>query len=560
MKRILIILALFSFASCSDVLDISPLDKIADTEVWKDASTVRLYMNATYATAFPQGLYRNTQIGHATDEMHSIKGSVNYVRITKGELTPDNVGDLNANVMNNWKQAFTTIRSVNVFLEKMTTSTIDETVKAGMIAEMKFIRAHQFAQLIWRYGGVPLITEVFELDDDFARERDSYDACVTFIVDELDAVIGALPDKQPDASMGLVSSDAARALKSRVLLYAASSLNNPANDLTKWQAASDAAKTLINTRYSLNTDYRTTFIAQNNEIIFARYFTQAAAVSADPASMLPMELHFQVGRNGDRGWGSDTPTQNHVDAYEMANGLPITDGASGYDPANPYVGRDPRFYATILHDGAVWMNRATETFFSGETGVTGGKDTNQGPFDPQNATQSGYYTKKFLQEEVPPLQGSTIRATSPWIMFRYAEILLNYAEAEYMLGHEDEARTHLNLVRKRNGVNMPDVTDGGAPLLARIQNERRIELAFEGHRFFDVRRWKIATVTESTDIMGVTIKKMANGTKTREPRLLIDRPTWNDRLYLLPIPRAEINRSIDKVTGEPKLAQNPGYN
>lgn len=555
MKKILIILFVLITFSCDDVLDISPLDRISETEVWKDASTVRLYMNATYATAFPQGLYRNTQIGHATDEMHSIKGSVFFTRITKGELTPDNVTDLNANIMNNWKQAYATIRSVNVFLDKMETSTIEESAKAGMIAEMKYIRAFQFAQLIWRYGGVPLIADVFELDDDFSRERDTYDACVTFIVSELDAVIGVLPDKQAETSLGLASSDAARALKSRVLLYAASPLNNPGNDQAKWQAASDAAKALIDGgRYSLNSDYRTTFVAQNNEVIFARYFTQAAAVSTDAASMLPMELHFQVGRNGDRGWGSDTPAQNHVDAYEMSNGLPITDPGSGYNPANAYVNRDPRFYATILYDGAMWKGRATETFISGETGVTGGLDTNQGPFDPQNATQSGYYTKKFLQEEVPPLQGSTVRSTSPWIMFRYAEILLNYAEAQYMLGNEGEARIFVNKVRKRPGVNMPDVSQGGADLLKKIQNERRIELAFEGHRYFDVRRWKIASETESKDIMGITIKKMSNGSKTYEPKLLIDRPAWDDRLLLLPIPRAEVNRSLEV------LKQNTGYN
>jgi starch-binding outer membrane protein, SusD/RagB family len=339
------------------------------------------------------------------------------------------------------------------------------------------------------------------------------------------------------------------------LLYAASPLNNPTNAVSKWQAASDAAKAIIDgARYTLNSDYRTTFTGQNSEVIFARYFTQAAAASADAASMLPMELHFQIGRNGDRGWGSDTPTQNHIDAYEMSNGLPITNGASGYDALNPYVNRDPRFYATVLFDGAVWKARATETFISGETGVTGGMDTNQGPFDPQNATQSGYYSKKFLQEDVPPLQGSTVRATSPWIMFRYAETLLNYAEAQYMLGNEGEARTYVNLVRSRPGVNMPAITEGGADLLKRIQNERRIELAFEGHRYFDVRRWKIASETETLDIMGVTIKKMLDGSKNYTPKLLIDRPTWDDKWLLLPIPRAEVNKSGGA------LVQNPGYN
>jgi len=557
MKKITILFfCILALNACQDVLDIKPPDRITEEDVWKDVNAVRLYTNATYATAFPQGLYRNTQIGHATDEMHSIKGSVNYSRITRGELTPDNVTDLNGNVMNNWKQAYATIRNVNVFMEKMATSLIEEKAKATMTAEMRFIRAHQYAQLIWRYGGVPLITDVFALDGDFARARNTYDECVTFIVSELDAVIGSglLPDKQPAATLGLASADAARAVKSRVLLYAASKLNNPGKDLARWQAASDAAKALIDGgRYSLNGDYRTTFTAHNNEVIFARYFTQAAAASTDAASALPMELHFQVGRNGDSGWGSDTPTQNHVDAYEMSNGLSITAPGSGYDATNPYNNRDPRFYATVLFDGAVWKGRATETFISGATGVVGGTDTNQGPIDVLNATQSGYYSKKFLQEEVPSQQGSTVRATSPYIMFRYAEILLNYAEAQAMLGNDGEARTYANLVRKRTGVDMPDITESGEQLLVRLQNERRVELAFEGHRYFDVRRWMIAADTESKDILGITIKKMANGTKTYEPRLLIDRPTWNDKWLLLPIPRAEVDRSLKT------LKQNEGY-
>lgn len=559
-KIIILLLVVLPLSSCNDVLDMAPVDRIAATEVWKDASTIRLYMNAAYATAFPQAMYRNTQIGHATDEMHSIKGSVFYARITRGELTADNVTDLNANVMNNWKQAYTTIRNVNVFLREMESSPIEASVKETMTAEMKFIRAHQFAQLIWRYGGVPLITFVFDLNENFARERNTYEECVEFIVNELDEAIEVLPDVQPAANLGLASADAARALKSRVLLYAASPLNNPTNDQSKWQAASDAAKDLIDgARYNLNSDYRTVFTGQNSEVIFARYFTQAAAATTDAQSALPMELHFQAGRNGDRGWGTDTPTQNHIDAYEMNNGLPITDGASGYDPTNPYVNRDPRFYASVLFDGAIWKSRATETFISGETGVTGGMDTNQGPFDPQNATQSGYYTKKFLQEEVPSLQGSTVRSTSPYIMFRYAEVLLNYAEAQYMLGNEGEARDYVNMVRSRPGVGMPDVAEGGADLLVRIQRERRIELAFEGHRYFDVRRWKIAPQTESADIMGVFIRKFLDGSKVREPRLLIDRPAWDDKWYLLPIPRAEINRSVD-TNGTPALVQNSGYN
>lgn len=190
------------------------------------------------------------------------------------------------------------------------------------------------------------------------------------------------------------------------------------------------------------------------------------------------------------------------------------------------------------------MGRETETF-------TGGLDSREGPIAAWNGSMSGYYLKKFVPESIPPT-GGTVAPTTPWILFRYAEILLNYAEAQFMLGEEETAREYLNMVRSRTSVNMPDVTESGEELLQRIRHERRIELVFEGHRYFDVRRWKIADETESEDLMGIDIEK--NGaTKTYSPVMLTQR-VWTDNLYLLPIPRAEIDRSLNSLT------QNPGYN
>ncbi|WP_139035166.1 RagB/SusD family nutrient uptake outer membrane protein [Anaerophaga thermohalophila] len=154
---------------------------------------------------------------------------------------------------------------------------------------------------------------------------------------------------------------------------------------------------------------------------------------------------------------------------------------------------------------------------------------------------------------IPPI-GSTVNPTTPWIMFRYAEILLNYAEASFMLGTtegEETARQYLNMVRNRPGVEMPPVEATGEDLLGRIRHERRIELVFEGHRYFDVRRWKIADETESENIMGVTIEKSGN-TQTYTPKQLVER-SWDDKLYRLPIPQVEIDRSNGA------LGQNPGY-
>ncbi len=543
MKKLLIISAvLFTLCACEDVLDLTPQDKISEDKVWNDPNLVRLYINSCYNTAFEQGLYRTTQIGHATDELHSIKGSVYYKIITQGALTADNISQIHS-YLNCWSKFYGLNHDINVFFDKINDADFDEDIKNEMIGEMKFIRAFIYAHLIWRYGGVPIIDYLFDLNqEDYSVSRNTYDECVDFIVNELNDAIELLPNQQTGKNLGKISADAARALKARVLLYAASPLNNPANDLSKWQAASDAAEELINTRYQLHNDYHDLFLAHNNEIIFARYHTQANQ----------LQLSLQVGRNYDHGWGSDSQTQNLVNDYEMTNGQPpyLPDGninpASGYDPQNPYVNRDPRFYATILYDGSVWMGRATETF-------NGGKDTRTGPNESWNGTMSGYYTKKFVPEDIPPT-GSTVYPTSPWIIFRYAEILLNYAEAQYMLGHEDQARQYINMVRSREGVNMPAVDDAGEDLLRRIRNERRIELVFEGHRYFDVRRWKIAPQTESKNIMGINITKQDNGTKTYDytTNLLITRQ-WDDNLYLLPIPQTEIDRSLDK------LLQNPGY-
>ncbi|HER07941.1 MAG TPA: RagB/SusD family nutrient uptake outer membrane protein [Bacteroides sp.] len=541
MKKILIIpIALLTLLSCNEILEITPEDKLSEVDVWNDPALTRAFINAIYEQAFEQGLYRDTQIGHATDELHSIKGAVFYYIIQRGELTPDNVTGLNQQ-LNSWSLSYSLIREINLFFDKIEEAPFDDATKSVMKGEMKFINAWLYANLIWRYGGVPIITDLFGLDDeDYSVTRDSYDDCMAFVVSELNDAINALPDQRTGGELGLVSADAARALKARVLLYAASPLNNPGNDRARWQAASDAAEELIDTRYSLHDDYQQTFLGHNSEVIFARYFTQANSHA----------LSLQVGRNGDNGWGSDSPTQNLVDDYEMINGeLPLDESgnvnpASGYDPLNPYADRDPRFYASILHDGAMWMGRETETF---EDGL----DSRTGPIASWNGSMSGYYLKKYVQEEIPPV-GSSVAATTPWIMFRYAEILLNYAEAQFELGNEDPARQYLNMVRNRTGVEMPEVTASGEDLRKAIQHERRIELVFEGHRYFDVRRWKIADVTEPRDLMGIMIVKQEDGSKTYEPELLIQR-SWDDRLYLLPVPQAEIDRSKGSLT------QNPGY-
>jgi starch-binding outer membrane protein, SusD/RagB family len=542
MKKIIyLLLTVFTVMSCNK-LELTPLDTISDANTWSNQNLIQLYVNAQYNVLLHG--YQNELLAAADDEAFNIHQYGNLYMVQTGQLTQDNVTDFSTKI-NYWDFAYSYIYNINVFFSRIDAAPVDSSFKTGVIAEMKFLRAYIYANLIWRYGGVPIIKKVFNLHDNFEVTRSSYDDCVKFIDSELDAAAADLPPNQPASQEGRASANACLALKARVLLYDASLLNNPNHDNAKWQAAADASAALLNAGYSLNPDYQGTFLTDNKEIIFARYFTQANSTN----------FLLEEGRNGSNGWGSQNPSQNQVNAYEMtATGkLPYIeqpDGSlalnpgSGYDPNNPYVGRDPRLDASILHDGSVWQGRVTETF-------DGGQDSPGSSIQPWNASLTSYYYKKGVVESIPP-SGSTLKPTNPWIFFRYAEVLLNYAEAEFELGHEDVARQYINMVRARPSVNMPPVTDAGEALRARIQNERRVEFAFEGLRFFDVRRWKIADVTENIPILRMHIIKQADGSKTYQIETL-EKRSFLPQHYLVPIPRSEVDKSKGSVT------QNPGY-
>lgn len=542
MKNIIIslLVTFFTLHSC-DVLDLKPLDSLSEQDIWQDPNLIQLYVNSCYDAVY-HGFSGDDILAGICGETYPIRDSGGAKQILQAGLTSGNVNGSITGRLNFWDRGYSYLRKINLFFDKMENVSLGKEVEE-MIGEMKFLRAFIYSTLINRYGGVPIITKVYQLDEEFGMPRDSYEKCVEFIVNELNEAIHLLPDQQPEESLGRASADACRALKARQLLYAASPFNNPNNDKNKWQDAADAAEELIDTRYELYPDYQNLFLAHNSEIIFARYFTQASNC----------DFYVWMGRSESGGHGAQNPTQNIVNAYEMkATGklpyIQIEDGSyvlnaeSGYDPQNPYVGRDPRFYASILYDGSIWAGRETETF-------EGGADSPQGSNFSWNATKTSYYLKKFIPEELPPI-GATEHMTSPWIFFRYAEVLLNYAEAKFELGDEETCRKMLNKVRSRQSVNMPEITDTGEALRKRIRNERRIELAFEEHRYFDVRRWNIAEQTENEPLYSMKITKEYGIKKyTEEP--LMERK-FDRKLYLIPI-------SITEIQKDKQLQQNPGY-
>lgn len=538
--KAMLICCLVLFFSCKkNILDKTTLNAYSEELVWKDASLIETFLNNTYRVV-PHGFnYSMTNsLSTLTDENNGRANSSANI-INAGNITPDALGALDY-----WNDAqrgfYKVITRTNIFFSKIGDSPIDTALKKRMTGEMAFLRAYSYFRLVSFYGGVPLITKPFGLTDDFSVPRNSYKECMDFVLAELDKAAGLLPLKHSAANMGRITKGTALAIKARALLYAASPLNNPSNDISKWQQASDAAKAVIDlNQYALFPDYKTLFLAStiyNSEIIWTRPFN----LQIEPENVF---VELSQYPNGYGGFAQIHPLHNVVDDYETLNGkLPKNDPS--YNPQNPYINRDPRFYASILYDGAPFKGREVETF------LPKGQDSNEGSSQPWNSTQTGYYQRKFLDESITNPGGTNIGST-PWTFARYAEILLNYAEAKFNLGDESTCREYINKVRSRPSVNMPPVTESGPALMARLQNERRIELAFEDHRWFDVRRWKIAPVVLNIPGKRMAITKDASRKKIYtvvdfQPR------AFSEKNYLVPIPQYEISKN-------PKLVQNPGY-
>lgn len=547
--------------SCSDkILDISPKDRVAESAVWTDEKLINAYENELY-NAIQHGLKIHMQ-SKATDEaICTITFDIGQFPV--GSINADNITSVANNAWNGggniyyWNTGWQYVRKINIFLEKMQNLEITIDNKERLIAEARFLRAFIYFEFIKRFGGVPIITQSYELASatEVTFTRNTFDECVKFIDDDLTAAIPDLPVSYTasDGNFGRITQDVCKALRSRLYLYVASPLWNPSHDLQKWQKAADAAEALLNSGYSLYPDYSKLFNqpsgTSNSELIWARTF------SATNYQQAPM--HNLGRRYGAYGgwWASNGPSQNLVDDYDMTNGEPPfkwvngvkTDNpASGYDPQHPYLNRDPRFYSTIIYDGAVYHGDLHEMWISSDGNSWGYDSFKQSSDNPRG----DYILRKFMPEDEPlSWQG---HYTQPWPIFRLAEIYLNYAEAKFELGDEPTCREYISKVRERVGMAAIPATVTGEDLRARLYNERRIEMAFEEQRFWDLRRWKIAMDVENRPIYGMQIIKDINtGVKTYTPVKYLDR-TFLNKMYLLPIETNEIlktNSTLVQTTG-----------
>ena len=563
-KRIIpVLLILFCFSCDQDILDIEPKDRVAESAVWNDVNLIKAYQAELY-DAIPHGFYIHMYSKY-TDEAYNSTPCCCAELFVLNTYSPGNIASMGGATSNDnwctnffyyWDRGYLYIRKINLFLEKMEETDVVLENKEQLVAEAKFLRAFIYFELIKRFGGVPIVMQSYGLADveNVTFRRNTFDECVAFIEQDLTEAMPDLPDQYPstDANYGRATADACQALLSRTLLYAASPLFNPSNDQQKWQKAADAAEALLNAGYSLYPDYRALFemsqgVAQD-EVIFSRGFANTNYHSA------PMHNFNRRYEAYGGWWGSNGPSQNLVDDYDMTNGEPpfLADGsinpASGYDPQNPFQNRDPRFDATIVHDGTVFRGD-TYGMWIAEDGSEWGYDSYKNTGD---NPRTNYVLKKFM-----PTTGTFNWATHftiQWPHFRLAEIYLNYAEAQFELGNEAAAREYVSLVRARVGMPVLPETVTGEDLRRRIYNERRIEMAFENQRMFDVRRWKIAIVIENRPIRTLDIyKDLSTNVKRYEEVVLLDKTgTYQEKMNLFPIAADEIQRN-------PELDQTPGW-
>ncbi|MBV8254610.1 MAG: RagB/SusD family nutrient uptake outer membrane protein [Chitinophaga sp.] len=570
------LMAVASAVSCNkDFLEKKPLTEFQESDVWRDQGLIQAFVNDLYAQMRPG--FNEVMLSSMVDETRFIH-DYSTSRVVQGNITPDDMGALND--FARWAPNYKAIRNCNMFMEKIgSVNGLNPDVVARMKGEVFFMRAWYYQMLVKHFGGVPLITYTFNLtgeNSDFLNvSRAGFTTCVRYISDQCDSAVKYLPAKYDAVDQkGRVTKYAAFALKSRILLYAASDLYKPTgnpNDsivcnttdlsvdfATKSKAASDSVINsglfnLYQPSASPSDNYGRVFTDKgNSEMIFVKLYDK---------SLLGTRHDLYNGPNGYHNWGGNVPIENFVSGYEMADGTDFS-WSNATQAAQPYVGRDPRFYATILFDGAKWKMRPDDGKKTDPIGViqTGkyetadgkdsvwGLDTRNSTIENWNGTFSGYYMRKFMDIT---LDAQFLNGDQSWIWFRYAEILLNKAEASMILGDYPGAQTLINLVRTRAGMPATSLTD--ATLWNVYRYERRYELAFEEHRYFDLRRWKLAPAALSDPAKAIDVRgSFVAGHPFKYTVFTMQNRQFNVQNYFAPIPAAEVRKNL-------KLAQNPNY-
>jgi len=614
MKKIFNLLLFVSvvtiFTSCNstdDFLNKQPLGDYSETAVWSDPALVQTFVNSMYRNAlgFPFSIER---LSDYSDESH-FTPDWDVTNFNKSLMTQDGLQGWEVSWATphtlhfRWTPLYANVRRANIFFSRIGGVQGDASVISDLKGQVYFLNAWTYFYLTNLYGGVPIIDKVYGLTDEFTVARNTYDECIKYIVDQCDKAVQNLSDTY--ATDGHITKGAALALKARVLLYAASDLHNPAKNsvvtngfskpdllgytsgdaASRWTAAKTAAKAVIDLgKYSLYkaSPAATDSVANNfvefftskgsSEDILLQFFTPKTDEDWDGYNPA-----LYCGPNGYHNWGNNCPLGDLVDDYEMKDGSKFS-WDNPKHKANPYLKRDARLYATVLYEGVQWRKRPDDAlkidpFSKIQVGhvydksgnmIKAGLDTREGPIEDWNGGKTGYYVRKYVDPSVDP---QYVKQDVPFKHIRYAEVLMNYAEACIELGQDAEARTYINMVRKRAGQPELASTLTGDALRQAYRHERRVEFAYEDQRFWDVRRWIIGPAayhqTSGVDVKYVTTEssvasyRKADGSTYGDPIFSKkdvggDARAWNNKCYFFPIMRDEMNKNN-------LLVQNPGY-
>lgn len=570
MKKIyLIIGAVLALAACKDSSDF--LDNKVDTGLNEDAvfrdsaNTIgfltRIYTDAPFS--FAKGRAAATEFSTDDAEYNLSSPTNQAVIMYNGSVSASNVPT------DFWNTPYANIRRVNLLLKKLPSTPLSAPMQQRMAGEARFLRAWFYHELMVTFGGVPLVGDtVYQIENIPNQARNTFEETVNYIVSELDAVSNILPapDAYAEQDFGRVTRGACLALKARVLLYAASPLFNggaettdaelkkvmgyPDYSVTRWEQAAVAAKTLIDLGYyELYKDNATAAGYGFYQVFLKRKLDnkQEYIFAWNRAGNKDFENYYNPPSRG--GAKTSMPTHNLVMAFPMKNGKMPLEAGSGYDLQAPYANREPRFYYTIIYNDALYYNNTGGS----KQKVNTSNDNNPDGFN-DNAT--GYYSRKMCDENISA--NSSFNTERGWPLIRYAEMVLSYAEALNESGQTAAALAPLKEIRDRAGIEPGtdgnygiDPNMGKDAMRAFIQNERRIELAFEDHRWDDIRRWKIAVAINNgfNNRMKVDMKTSPY-TFTVVPS--VRRHGFRAANYLLPIPYSETRKM-------PLLKQNPGY-
>ena len=525
MKRNILYIILFSAAlqsACNkDFLDRQPSDAYSNESLWKSQSDAQAALNGCYKDW--EGDYTLLYMDAVSDNMYSQYYWEGYTDYGNGSITP-----ANTNASKRW--TYTSIQKCNWFLENVDKTPMDETLKTQFKSEARFLRAYQYFTLTQLYGDVPLVKNTVTTEEANTISRTAATEVRKFVLDELTAIAPTLPVSYSGSDVGRITQGAALSLKARLELY----------DKNYAACIADCKKVMA-LGYGLYPSYQDLFRIQNEnnkEVILDVQYKENDYPNADIGVMPSSSFG---------GWGSLDPTQSLVDAYEMKNGKTIDDPASGYAENDPYNNRDPRLTATIVCPGQLYMGKYYNSIES----------TSGDYYNGDNNSKTAYIPKKFT--------ANLADYTDMWntglnmIVIRYAEILLTYAEAQIESGVIDNTvYDAIDAIRTRAGMPVVDrsVYNSVDKMRTLVRRERRVELALEGLRWYDIQRWKIGTAVRSGTVYGARLGKVdpANGKLTLSgDHITVEQRTFvENRDYLWPVPQAE--RDVNK-----NLTQNPGY-